>query len=68
MGRYSRRVDDYRYIHTLKALASEAGRTDILDQLRQLLEEVPWSVRSFSAEEAEEVRMRIVDWLLELGR
>lgn len=61
-------VDDYRYIHTLKALASEAGRTDILDQLRQLLEEVPWSVRSFSAEEAEEVRMRIVDWLLELGR
>ena len=59
-------VDDYRYIHTLRVLASEANRTDILDGLQRLLDEVPWNVRSLSAEEVEKVRARIVDWLLEI--
>lgn len=59
-------VDDYRYAHTLKVLATERGRTDLLDQLDELLEEVPWNVNAFSAEAAEGVRSRVVDLLLEL--
>jgi hypothetical protein len=60
-------VDDYRYMHTLKVLATERGRTDILEEMEQLLEEVPWNVKAFSAEAADRVRARIVGLLLELA-